>query len=205
MTKIFYGKLVKNVLEWEHKGAQMDFHKRLVELRNQTHLSQEQLAEKLYVSRQTISNWERGKTYPDINSLLMISVYFDVSLDYLIKGDVDIMKHQINQSQLKKWLILSGILFFAISVIFPTRYLPDSNIFSIYLPVIGMSLLYCLFQVFYTLRNNKITTFTDILNFLDEKEHPFKLSREIWWLIVFLIVTFLIFFAGVVTSTFLFW
>ncbi|WP_236682924.1 MULTISPECIES: helix-turn-helix transcriptional regulator [unclassified Streptococcus] len=133
----------------------MDFHRRLVELRNQKYISQEQLAEKLYVSRQTISNWERGKTYPDINSLLIISVYFDVSLDYLIKGDVVIMKHQVSQSQLRNWLILSGILFFAMSVIFPTRYLSDSNIFSIYFPIVGMPLLCCLFQVFYILGNKK--------------------------------------------------
>lgn len=183
----------------------MDFHKRLVDLRKNKDISQEELAEKLYVSRQTISNWERGKTYPDINSLLMISIYFGVSLDYLIKGDVDLMKHQVNQSKFKTWIILSGILFFALSVIYPTRYLPDSSIFSIYFPLIGMSLFFSLFQVFYILGNNKINTFTDIINFLDKKEHPFNLSREIWWLLIFLVLTFFIFFAGIVTSTFLFW
>ena len=46
----------------------MELERRLVELRKEN-LSQEELAEKLYVSRQTISNWERGKTYPDIDSL----------------------------------------------------------------------------------------------------------------------------------------
>ena len=58
----------------------MELERRLAELRREKNLSQEELAEKLYVSRQTISNWERDKTYPDINSLLLMANYFDVSL-----------------------------------------------------------------------------------------------------------------------------
>lgn len=90
----------------------MELHQRLIDLRKARGLSQEELAEKLYVSRQTISNWERGRTYPDINSLLLMATFFDVSLDNLIKGDVDFMKHQVDQSQFKKWLIIGGISWF---------------------------------------------------------------------------------------------
>ena len=43
-------------------------------------ISQEQLAEKVYVSRQTVSNWETNKYYPDIHSLLLLSTLFDISL-----------------------------------------------------------------------------------------------------------------------------
>ena len=99
----------------------MELERRLAELRKEKNVSQEEIAEKLYVSRQTISNWERGKTYPDINSLLLMANYFDVSLDHLIKGDVDIMKHQVDQSQFKKWLIFGGISWFIFSVVFGTR------------------------------------------------------------------------------------
>lgn len=60
--------------------------------RNNMKLSQDELAEKIYVSRQTISNWETGKNYPDIHSLLLLSTLFNVSLDQLVKGDVEIMK-----------------------------------------------------------------------------------------------------------------
>lgn len=63
----------------------MELERRLAELRKEKNVSQEELAEKLYVSRQTISNWERGKTYPDINSLLLIAAYFDVSSDCVQK------------------------------------------------------------------------------------------------------------------------
>ena len=53
------------------------------------------MAEKLFVTRQTISNWENDKSYPDINSLLLISEVFQTSIDNLIKGDVEIMKEQV--------------------------------------------------------------------------------------------------------------
>ena len=47
--------------------------------------NQEALAEKAYVSRQTVSNWENGKSYPDVHSLLILSGLFGVSLDELVK------------------------------------------------------------------------------------------------------------------------
>ena len=62
-------------------------------------LSQEQLAEKLYVSRQTISNWERDKTYPDVQSLLMLSILFGTSIDTLVKGDVTVMEEAVERDR----------------------------------------------------------------------------------------------------------
>lgn len=70
--------------------------------RTELNLSQEELAEKVYVTRQTISNWENGKSYPDIHSLLLLSSLFNVSLDQLIKGDVETMKEIINEQEVKK-------------------------------------------------------------------------------------------------------
>lgn len=71
--------------------------------RTELNLSQEKLAEKVYVTRQTISNWENGKSYPDIHSLLLLSSLFNVSLDQLIKGDVETMKEIINEQEVKKF------------------------------------------------------------------------------------------------------
>lgn len=71
--------------------------------RADNNLSQEDLAEKIYVTRQTISNWETGKSYPDIHSLLLMSTLFNVSLDQLIKGDIETMKEEIKQSELDKF------------------------------------------------------------------------------------------------------
>lgn len=71
--------------------------------RNERTLSQEALAEKVYVSRQTVSNWENDKSYPDVNSLVLLSEVFEISLDQLIKGDVEMMKEQIDQTDQKKF------------------------------------------------------------------------------------------------------
>jgi transcriptional regulator with XRE-family HTH domain len=72
--------------------------------------SQEQLAEKAYVSRQTISNWENDKSYPDIHSLLILGKLFNISLDELVKGDVEAMKNEINKNDVKKFNSLAWIL-----------------------------------------------------------------------------------------------
>lgn len=66
-------------------------------------LSQEELAEQLYITRQTLSNWETGKTYPDIQSLLRLSDVFHVSLDELVKGDIQAMEEQIKAEDIKKF------------------------------------------------------------------------------------------------------
>lgn len=65
-------------------------------------ISQEELAEKVFVSRQTISNWETSKNYPDIHSLLLLSNLFLVSLDDLVKGDIERMKIEIKKEDIKK-------------------------------------------------------------------------------------------------------
>ncbi len=72
-------------------------------------LSQEELAEKVYVSRQTISNWENEKSYPDIHSLLLLSSVFEISLDQLIKGDIEDMRREIREDDMKSWNILSSV------------------------------------------------------------------------------------------------
>ena len=65
---------------------------KIKEERLKLELSQEENANEIFVSRVTISNWETGKTYPDIESLLLLSKLFSVSIDYLVKEEVnDIM------------------------------------------------------------------------------------------------------------------
>lgn len=70
--------------------------------RGEKEFSQEALAERVYVSRQTISNWENNKSYPDINSIVLLSEIFEISIDNLIKGDVELMKKEINSEEVKK-------------------------------------------------------------------------------------------------------
>lgn len=71
--------------------------------RAELNLSQEELAERVYVTRQTVSNWENEKSYPDIHSLLLLSSLFNVSRDQLIKGDIETMKEIINEQEIKKF------------------------------------------------------------------------------------------------------
>lgn len=65
----------------------MEFHEKLQELRKSRGLTQEELAEALYVSRTAISKWESGRGYPSIDSLKEIAVYFSVTIDELLSGE----------------------------------------------------------------------------------------------------------------------
>ena len=65
----------------------MEFHEKLQELRKSRGITQEELAEALYVSRTAISKWESGRGYPNIDSLKEISKYFSVSIDDLLSGE----------------------------------------------------------------------------------------------------------------------
>ncbi len=80
----------------------MELGKQIRMYRLENKLSQEELADRIYVSRQTISNWENDKNYPDINSLVLLSEVFKVSLDKLIKGDIDVMKDVIKKEEVDK-------------------------------------------------------------------------------------------------------
>ncbi|MBM6907730.1 helix-turn-helix domain-containing protein [Collinsella intestinalis] len=75
----------------------MEIGQRIRELRAAQAMSQDDLAARVYVSRQTISSWENNKTYPDVQSLLLLSDIFDVTVDSLIKGDVDTMTETIDR------------------------------------------------------------------------------------------------------------
>ena len=72
-------------------------------------MSQEELAEAVFVTRQTVSNWETGKSYPDIQSLLRLSALFGISLDQLIKGDAEQMKEKINAEEIRAFNRLSNV------------------------------------------------------------------------------------------------
>lgn len=80
----------------------MELGKQIKKHRQEVQLSQEELADRVYVSRQTISNWENDKSYPDVNSLVLLSEIFQISLDNLIKGDIEVMKDVIQKEEIVK-------------------------------------------------------------------------------------------------------
>jgi len=81
----------------------MELSSQMKKYRTEAGLSQDALAEKIFVSRQTISNWETGKNYPDINSLLRMSEVFGISVDALLKGDVEEIKEMIKIEDQKEF------------------------------------------------------------------------------------------------------
>ncbi|MDD2214035.1 MAG: helix-turn-helix transcriptional regulator [Oscillospiraceae bacterium] len=81
----------------------MEIGTQIRKLRTEMKLSQEELAAKIFVSRQTISNWENDKNYPDLNSLVLLSSLFSVSLDILIKGDLEKMEWEIKREDLHRF------------------------------------------------------------------------------------------------------
>ena len=62
-------------------------------------LTQDELAERVYATRQSVSNWENGRTCPDVQSLLLLAQAFSVTLDDLVKGDIAEMKKQIDDGE----------------------------------------------------------------------------------------------------------
>lgn len=75
--------------------------------REERGLSQDEVSKAIFVSRQTISNWENDKTYPDVQSLLLLSQLFEVSIDELVRGDVVAMQQAIAEDSR---ILLAGLL-----------------------------------------------------------------------------------------------
>ena len=80
----------------------MEFNKKLQELRKQKGLTQEELAEKLYVSRAAISKWESGRGYPSIDSLKLIARFFSVTVDELLSSNEILTIAEKSQKQNKE-------------------------------------------------------------------------------------------------------
>ena len=99
----------------------MELPQQLKANRERLGLSQEDVAHAIYVSRQTMSSWENGKTYPDVQSLLLLSNLFDVSIDSLVKGDVDSMKEKATKDDVLMtrlaWASMLLVLAGAVSLI----------------------------------------------------------------------------------------
>lgn len=83
----------------------------LKEKRKELDLTQQHVADHLNVTRQTVSSWEVGKSFPDIPTLIKISDFYQLSLDYMLKGDVNLMKKiQNDTNDLKEYQKIKEIL-----------------------------------------------------------------------------------------------
>ena len=150
----------------------MEIGKQIRKYRTDLKLSQDDLADKVYVTRQTISNWENDRNYPDVRSLVLLSNVFGVSLDILIKGDLEQMKEQINEEDIRKFkreirvyaVMLVGMIVLPMPLV---RYLKVWGI-VIWLVWAGISIWWSLrtqrFQ-----KDHDIHTYKEIVAFVDGK------------------------------------
>lgn len=124
-TEILYNGFTRQVIGMEI-GA------RLKSARTARGLTQEQVAEKIGVSRQSVSNWENARSYPDIVSVIKLSDLYSVSLDELLKEDADMIKHLDestntvkSRNRLFKLIEVGGYLLITALVIIGFWTLPD--------------------------------------------------------------------------------
>ena len=96
----------------------MEFNEKLQELRKQKGLTQEELAEALYVSRAAVSKWESGRGYPNIDSLKEISLFFSVTIDDLLSGSEILTIAEEDQKQKNSLLLdlVFGLLDLSVSM-----------------------------------------------------------------------------------------
>ena len=143
----------------------MQVGKQIQHYRKNKNLSQDDLAEIIFVSRQSISNWERGATYPDIQNLLLLSKVFEVSLDKLVKGDLETMKQIIHDQEFIRYQ-KDGIIFSILLFGFPIISIP----LILYLNWYGIAISCLIFAIamFYSLRIEKF-----------KKQHNLRTYRQI--------------------------
>ena len=131
----------------------MEIGKKLKDARMRSGFTQEAVAEKINVSRQTISNWENEKSYPDIISVIELSDLYSISLDDLLKGDEKMMEHlEESTNVVKSTQKLTGAIILNIIIIILlitlSMFLPDKKYYLIIvfcLAIISSSIL--LYQI----------------------------------------------------------
>jgi len=131
--------------------------------------SQDDLADKVFVSRQTISNWETEKSYPDLHSLFLLSNLFNVTLDELVKGDLEKMKSELSNKRLNNYgngmAISMGLMFLSLALVkrIGLYALPITLLFAI-----GMSVF--AYKIEVIKKELNIQTYQEIVDYMDGKD-----------------------------------
>jgi len=180
------------------------------EQRNKLSLSQEELGERIYVTRQTISNWETGKSYPDINSLILLSQVFDMTIDNLVKGDLEIMEQKIEQTDIRdmnRYANLMGIGMAITLILLPLSW------FLVFIPGITIATLIFALSLYFAIIVEKIKkqydvqTYREIVAFckgesLDEISKVQESGKRKYQTIIMVAVSVII---GLVVSQIVWW
>lgn len=157
------------------KGETMEIGKRIRAYRKIYNLSQEQLAEKIFVSRQTVSNWENNKTYPDIQIIVSLSILFNVSLDELIREDLEEMKMKISNNKANKRADVYSLIMICSTILASLSIglvlaLPESKFIWIVPVTLFLPALWSSFVLEKFKRNNDLKTYKEILAFSQNKD-----------------------------------
>ena len=150
---------------------------RIKKYREKQNISQDELALKVFVSRQTISNWETNKSYPDIKSLTMLSNIFHVTLDDFIKGDIEEMKRIVSKEKIEKFNIMSYIFLVEMLIVMFSAY----PLFTLdgYIGVIIWALFFVITFVTVIViekfkKKNDIQTYKEIIAFMENKSLSYE-------------------------------
>ena len=150
---------------------------RIKKHREKQNISQDELALKVFVSRQTISNWETNKSYPDIKSLTMLSNIFHVTLDDFIKGDIEEMKRIVSKEKIEKFNIMSYIFLVEMLIVMFSAY----PLFTLdgYIGVIIWALFFVITFVTAIViekfkKKNDIQTYKEIIAFMENKSLSYE-------------------------------
>ena len=159
----------------------MDIGVRIKQYRERQGITQEELALKVFVSRQTISNWETNKSCPDIKSLIALSNIFNVSLDDFIKEDIKEMREIVEKATIKKFNLMGFVYLVELLILIISAY----PLFSID-GYVGVVIWLCLFAItLYTAskiekfkKTYDIQTYKEILAFIDGKQLTYDETQQ---------------------------
>ncbi len=181
----------------------MELPQQLKANRERLGLTQEDVAQRIFVSRQTMSSWETGKTYPDVQSLLLLSNLFGVSIDSLVKGDVETMKETIVKDAVRMERLsigMVGLLLAGVACLVGWDLIWDEPVAAVpwltWGMVVGMALfalcaalaMVCACRVEKLKKDHDLVTFREISAFMDGEDpeaiahlNPDAFSRKHPW------------------------
>lgn len=131
--------------------------------------SQDDLADKVFVSRQTISNWETEKSYPDLHSLFLLSNLFNVTLDELVKGDLEKMKNELSNKRMHNYgigmSVSMGLMFLSLALVkrIGLYALPTTLFFAIVMCIFA-------YKIEVIKKELNIQTYQEIVDYMDGKD-----------------------------------
>lgn len=146
----------------------MDVGNQIRHFRKENNLSQIDLADKIFVSSQTISNWENERSYPDLHNLIVLTALFDVSLDQLVKGDVKAMRNAVDHSNMDRYskMMLVFLLFAVLSFGAAMKF--SDGWFGMLVPLIlWMIGMYYAIKVDQIKKKHDVKTYKEIIDYME--------------------------------------